>query len=153
MKWFLEFEKCCRRLFQFLVVEFGCDLIANERDNFGVYITYKNATTAIRISFEPREGGIFVLLSRLVGGNVPTYPIFIGPETVINSFYLDDIISLRDPSKGMQQTLPKEITKTYLEKCLATYADALRQYGADILRGDFGLFRELEKVVKRRQIE
>lgn len=144
------FENCCDQLFSFLVDNYGYRKEIVKKDTFDYYITYKNNTTAVRISYEPREGGIFVMLSRLIDGKMPEYPIFIHDDTIINSFYIDDIVKIKTTSTTIQH---KNMTMLDEEECisiLSEYAKTLKQYGSDILTGDFGLFEELNKLVKNR---
>lgn len=148
------FERLCLKIFGFLWEDFGFTDIYRDRTNFGSYITYKNATTAIKISLEPREGGIFVELYRLIKGKLPRHPIKIHSDTVINGFDLNDLIALRSsPTLVVKQEIEKISRPDYLEKVLLEYANALRKYAVDILNGDFGVFLELEKIVKKRALE
>lgn len=100
-------------------------------------------TTAIAVRFEVRENHVFVIIRRLVDGKVPMYPIFIKHDTVLDLFYLDDLIKLRLPSikVGADDDVEVKIPK---------YADALQKCATDVLQGDFSVFPELEQVVKNR---
>jgi len=145
------FKKQCKKIFQFLEDEFGFQIVASEQDLYGMDITYQNSTTAIEIRFEPRENRIFILLMRLIKGELPNYPIFIKNESEVNSFYLDDLIDLKTPSsKVKQKKFGDWLTSQDLENILIKYATVLKQYGTDILRGDFKVFSKLEKIVKVR---
>ena len=152
-----QFEKHCRRIFKpVLEDKFGFKIVAVEKTDFGDYLTYQNATTGIKISYEPREGGIFVLLSRLIDGKMPEYPIHIEAATILNSFDLEDIISLKTAKKGIGRKLKNYFRKynfsrkASLVNNLARYAEELEEYTAYILNGDFGDFPELDKIVKGR---
>lgn len=144
------FEKLCKSNFRFLQ-RYGFSLIKSEREPYGVFMTYANSTTAVRISYEPREGGIFVLLGRLRKGGLPKYPIFIYPETSLDSFHLEDVVSIRAGNIQWAGKAQKAVTAAELKVQLKQQAQALQKYAADILQGDFAVFRELEKLVKARQ--
>lgn len=163
------FFKLCSKHFEFLIDEFGCRLVGKKSDNFKDELIYRNATTAIKISYEPRESYVFILLCQLVNGKIPDYPVFINRKTKLHQFYLDDLLVLRSPStrirkKPFGDTIPPNLdvkqiiqacaadpfTKRDLEHMVKTYAAALRKHGADILRGDFTVFAQLEKIVKKR---
>ena len=59
-----QFEKYCRRIFKpVLEDKFGFKIVEVKQTDFSDYLTYQNATTGIKISYEPKEGGIFVLLN------------------------------------------------------------------------------------------
>ncbi len=144
------FEKLCRKVFKFLEDEFDFEIVTSERDSFGSYITYQNSTTGIRFSLEPKEGGMFILLSRLIDGKIPDYPIFVGSGTPLNSFYLDDLISLRAQSLKVEQEIEELFNPNGLERVLVQYANILQQYAIDILKGDFQVFTELAEIVTKR---
>lgn len=144
-----EFRNKCHELFQYLEDEYLCTVSVNETE-FGMFITYINDTTSVRISFEPREGGLFILLSRLIEGKIPPYPIIIGPQTQIHSFYLDDILSLKAreiPEKNQDQLAQKPDA---LSEQLSFCSTMLKRYAKDILQGDFSIYPELECIVKKR---
>jgi hypothetical protein len=152
-----QFEKHCRRIFKPILEEkFGFKIVDFEQTGFGDYLTYQNATTGIKISYEPREGGIFALLSRLIDGKMPEYPIHIEADTILNSFDLEDIITLKLAKRGIGRKLKNYFRKynfsrkTNLERNLARYAEELEEYAAYILNGDFGDFPEPDKIVKGR---
>lgn len=145
------FEQNCRCHLHLLEDLYNCRFENAECGVEGCFVTYRNATTSIRVSYEPREGGIFALLSRLIGGKVPEYPIFICETSALNSFYLDDLVSLRKP--GFQFTFRKEalINPSRVEAALDEIATALREHADCVLRGDFRVFEDLAKVVRERQ--
>ena len=146
-----NFERICLQRFRFLEEELGFVVKKKERESYGVFITYKNPTTAIRISFEPREGGIFILISRLVEGKIPEYPIFIQPDTVLHSFYLDDVIRTKVPNFQFDFKGNKLSSSDQFERALNEVADALKKYASDVLQGDFESFEDAERIVKERQ--
>ena len=163
------FFKLCSKYFQFLINEFGCGIVGKKSDNFKDELVYQNATTAIKISYEPRESYVFILLCQLINGEIPDYPVFINRKTKLNQFYLDDLLVLRSPNtrirkKPFGDAIPDDLdakqlieacaadpfTKRDLEHMVKTYAAGLREHGADILRGDFTIFSTLEKIVRKR---
>jgi hypothetical protein len=148
---FEDFERVCRERLRFLVGEFGFNLIKTEKEPSGVFITFQGPTTALRISLEPREGGIFILLTRLVRGKIPPYPIFVEPETPLNSFHLDDLIQLKAPGFLFSFRRQKVSSRSELNAALEEIADALRKYADEVLKGNFEVFGELSRVVKKRQ--
>lgn len=144
-----DFLGNCRKLFAFLEETYKCGVSA-EKDRYGTYVTYVNTTTAVRVSYEPREDGLYVLLSRLVDGKIPPYPIFIKPETEISSFYLHEILRLKAPGMFEEYKLQVEKGEKALTDRLSFYANALEKYAVDMLLGDFTIFPTLELIVKKR---
>lgn len=107
-------------------------------------VLYRSATSFVRITDEPREGGIFVLIGRLVDGSVPPYPITVGPDTQLHAFYLEEFKRLRSKTgTSMADGHPKQ---SELERC----AEDTRKYAENVLRGDFSVFPALAQQVKAR---
>lgn len=151
-----KLEDHCRRIFkQVLEVKFGSKIVGIEHGDFGDLIKYQNETTGITIYNEPRDG-VFVILSRLVDGKIPDYPLQIKADTPLNTYYLEDIISFKISKKSIGEKIGNYLRnlnfphKLDLEKTLTKYATEIEEYAADILKGDFNEFPELEKIVKRR---
>ncbi len=147
------FTEISKETFKFLKNEYGFYELIEERESYGVYLTYKNNTTAVRISYEPMEGGVFVLLARLVNGEIPKDPIFIKPDTELNSFYLDDLVKLRKPDILVESKPQIESSQEEVRQYLIIVSDQLRECAGDVLSGKFNVFRELDRVVKDRQKE
>jgi hypothetical protein len=144
-----EFKKCCLKLFKFLEKEFNCK-VEIEEDNLGVFITYLNKTTAIRVSYEHREDNVSILFSMLIDGKIPKYPIIIKPNTTIYSFYLDDILSFKSiPDEDKQRLGKKNIGIDFFER-IQPLAKMVKEYTSDLILGDFRIFCQLEKMVKKR---
>jgi hypothetical protein len=146
------FDDLCSKYFSYLSSEYGLERIAAEKNSLACSVTFSNNRIGVQISFEMKDGGIFVMLIRLVDGKLPPYEIFIKPGTVVNHFDLEDIVDLEDPEAALEQKYADDSDPTIqeLEDNLHRYAEALHKYGNDILSGDFSIFPELEEIVKRR---
>lgn len=147
---FERFEKRCWKSFKFLEEEFGFRVVKRARDSISSSLIFQNETTAVEISLEPIDGGVFVLLSRLVNGKIPKYPIFIKRETRLDSFYLDDLLQLRLPGTTVKHGYVDKNSQDRIEQTLAQAADQLREHGSEVLRGDFKVFSKLDAIVKAR---
>lgn len=144
--------------FSFLVEKFNFKIIKEGKEPYAYSyrITYKNKTTAINVSYDIRDEGISVLIYRLVDGEIPTYPIFVTKDTMVNCYYFDTIIALRS-SNPDEDLYTKEHVKEFppiydektIEKIVSEYAKAVRKYGKDIMTGDFRVFNELENELKK----
>lgn len=154
-----KFRKFAVKSFAFLVKKFNFKIVkeAKEPYVFSYRITYKNPTTAIKISYDVRDEGISVLIYRLVNNEIPGYPLFISKKTIINCYYLDDVIEIKslNPDEEFYTIRHvKEFPPIYDDKTIANivseYARALEKYASDVLSGDFKIFSELEKIVKKR---
>lgn len=140
-----EFLEIGEKEFQFLVAEFDCKQKANKTDA-GVYrLRYENKTTKVEIGFDWREQYIYVLLGRR------DKPKPKGPEDEIVAFDLEDLLQLQTGKYAIDQgRFGKALTLKAVKEILRTYARALREHAADVLQGDFSIFPEIEKIVRKR---
>lgn len=147
-----KFEVLCKKIFKFLEKKFGCKLNSVERNSYGTYLSYKNATTGVEISFTPGDGDILIYLIKLVDGIIPSYPVTITLKDSIYYFELNDIIFIKESALQIQYPSTDELMNNYgvLKGFLTQQAEYLKKYALDILKGDFSLFPELEKIVKKR---
>ena len=76
-----QFEKSCKRSFQFLMEEYSCQIISCGKHAAGMAITYANSTTGVKVNFEPRENLIFVYLIQLRDGKIPAYLESVEPDS------------------------------------------------------------------------
>lgn len=143
MKTFSNFEKLCRKRLKILETTFGFRVAKVERESYGVFVTYQNSTTFVRLSFEPREGGIFVSLGHLVAGHIPPYD-----DTTSNWFDFRDLLALRAPKVSFSSG--EWPTDKQLDATLTEIAGGLKTYALDVLQGDFAVFKNLDKLVKER---
>ena len=138
------FTQKCLDKFRYLAT-YGFELTSIEEDRYGTEITYKNETTGIRVSYEIRENDIFLYLIRLVKGEIPAYI-----DAPSRWFYLDNLVKLRSPSTTLPQKEPEDwLTPDDIDEILTAYANALKEYGEDVLRGDFSVFVELAQRIDR----
>lgn len=150
-----QFTRIVREVFLFLESEYGARVTTSK----GVWVeavTYVNATTAVRVTLEPHEVGIFVNLIRLRDGVIPEYPIFIKKETTLDWYSLRDIVSHRDQSLELAVSLSEgtfDPPESEIRGIVEPMARAMKKRCRDVLEGDFGVFDELEPIVKRRAAE
>lgn len=136
-------QKCLDR-FRFLTA-YGCELTSIEEDTYGVEVTYKNRTTGIKVSFDVKENDVSVYLIRLVNEEIPAYL-----DAPSRWFYLDNVVELRSPSTTLpRQELGNWLAPDDIDHILAVYAEALKEYGEDVLRGGFSVFDELARRIDR----
>jgi hypothetical protein len=93
---------------------------------------------------------------RLVNGKVQRNPESLDGEWTC--FHIDDLLAVRVPEYDLsalllpQEWKSEEVTMNAVGDSLEKYADALRQHGVDVLRGDFSVFPQLERIAKPRAI-
>lgn len=119
-------------------------------------IVFQNEHAAVRVYFEWREQYLSVQLCRLVNGKVQRNPESLDGEWTC--FHIDDLLAVRVPEYDLsalllpQEWKSEEVTMNAVGDSLEKYADALRQHGVDVLRGDFSVFPQLERIAKHRAI-
>jgi hypothetical protein len=131
------------KAFRWLLEEFGFTLVElTPLSSYGTKIIYKNPTTAVEIRLEPREGGVFVYVISLIDGAVPHY--LRAPD---HWLLLDCLVLVKSPdSKRPTKVCGQLPSSAELTFQLTWYADVLKSYGGDILRGDHS---ELPAINKR----
>ena len=133
------------KAFAFLTDEFGFRKKAKKTDA-GVYrLRYENKTTKVEIGFDWREQTIYGLLGRR--DRKPPQR----PEDELVAFNLEDLLKLRTGKHAIDQDrFGKALTRKDVKEIIGTYARALRAHAADVLHGDFAVFPEVEKIVRKR---
>lgn len=145
-----DFFKIGEKEFQFLVDEFGFKKRANKTDVEVYRLRYENGTTKVEIGFEWRDQYVYVLLGRREkkskdAGRLPR------PEDELVAFNLEDLLQVRTGKYGVdQERFGKALTRKDIKEILSTYARGVREHAADVLQGDFTVFPELEKIVRKR---
>lgn len=145
--------------FSFLKNDCGFRLMNTVKESWGLELEFVNSTTGIILNYEFREAYLQVFIYKLVDGKIIKNPRCINDATRLTGFCLDDILSLKNPrvivkpayEYGEQSeyfTTNNGMT-TYIKK----FAENLRDYASDLFKGDFSIFPELEKIVKKRAQE
>ncbi|MBI3970041.1 MAG: hypothetical protein HY332_02020 [Chloroflexi bacterium] len=131
-----DFVRLCRQIFDFLIHEYRFRVEGVTRDEHTVAVIYKNATTGVEISYEPRQNDIFVYLIRLVEGDIPAYL-----DRPLNWLYLHNLLEYKGSQRDIvHKSVGDWLTAADIETILRQYADALRACADDVLRGDFRAF-------------
>lgn len=112
---------------------------------------FENETTALQVAVDWREFRPFLSVSRIGGENAPAMVV----DRQVSrpgrdSFDLDDLLILRkaDPTP-VGKLLPNRELEP-VRGLLAEYVAAIEAHASDVLRGDFSIFVELERVVAER---
>lgn len=140
-----SFVEICKTKFNFLITEYGFSLAPVPRYLRLHRVIYLNKTTAVKVNLDQRENWIYLELYCLVDGKLVTNPIMISDQTKLNGYNLDDLLSIRCPDFDVANIIGKKHSEV-----LDFYSVMLREYGSDVLNGDFKIFIELEKIVRSR---
>lgn len=142
--------------FNFLVSDFGFLVVEDEVKTGGCSWLFLNATTGVHISYEFKEAYFHLFLHKLSEGRFVENPSAIRSKSKITGFSLDDILDLRNPEARLLPAYQYGAEAEFYTRengfqlYISRFAENLRRYGSDILRGDFSLFEKLEPVVKYR---
>lgn len=139
------FRTACRQLFDFLERDYGFALVgARDLGALGISATYKNATTGVKVSLEPREKAVFVYIIKLSNGEIPQYL-----NSPSNWLLLECLLSIRSPSSKLPPS-GEWLTPSDVGSRLSAYAAALESNATDMLRGDFSALPEVQRICRER---
>jgi hypothetical protein len=138
----LTIKESIKTYFDFLCSDFGATLIKEEIDSFGVFLTYITEKAGLRISFEPREGGLFVMVFPLKDQKIPEYQDW---YDVLDLFQVKGVKFVEQRISNCEDPDMKEV-----KQALKHFADNVRIHAQNFLQGDFSVIRALEQIVKQR---
>ena len=151
-----NFDQIVLEQFNFLINDYGFKLVKKREENWGYDIVFLSATTGVRIIYEIREAYIFIKLYRLVNGELVENPCPIIENSVLNVFSLGDIVTIRNPDATMKPAYQYGVDSEFYDEengltlYVSKFADNLKNYAEDVLTGNFGIFTELDTIVKER---
>ena len=146
------FEALFSKHLAFLMNDFAFKVISVEKDNYGCFITCRNKTTALKASLCPLDGQIAVSIYCIVDDKIPKYPIFFDAHADFLVFSLDTLSKLKT-GKFIQQSQKDLFDVNGIERIVKEYAELLKQYGVEFLRGDFSILPQLKEIVARQAKE
>ena len=139
-----------KKTFSFLQ-EYGFQPVSSVIDKDFCIIKMQNNTTGIALHYERRESNVFVYLYRLIDGKMVEDKIPVSSDLPLNSIELQFIIQLREGENYVCK-IQSQSSKS-LDELIQAIAVDLKKYADDILKGDFGLFGELDSIAKKRRLE
>lgn len=151
-----DFDVIAKEQFKFLESNFECKLLKCKKEDWGYELIYLNKTTAVKVTYEFQEAYIFIMLYQLVDGNLIENPRNIKVDTILHGYGLDDIINHRNPSVLIKPAYQYGEDSEYYDQqkglmlYVSAFANNLKEYGTDVLSGDFNIFNELDSIVKER---
>jgi hypothetical protein len=137
--------------FGFLQSEFEFREESREKKGSQFEVRFSTDSTGIIVSYDVRESYVFVKLCRLVNGRYESEAGEIRPDSEINCFDLNDLVHLRAVQDVVPELQPdKPFPEEGIEGIVVRHAQNLRNYATDVLRGDFSVFEDLDRIVKGR---
>jgi hypothetical protein len=144
-----QWERRVDRDFGYLRTEFDCAIVdRSDKDWWETSVTYQNATTAVKVARSEEFDCVETDMIRLVDGARPPYPVFVSATPKLHQFGLGNLLMIRAPELWNEMKEQKGLSDDAIAAQLAGAASALREFGADVLRGDFGSFEEMEARVR-----
>jgi hypothetical protein len=126
--------------------------VAQEKDE-GNYtsVLYLNHTTGLEVAVDWSELRPFLTMYELHLGQMPEQPLVRIGRNRRRAFDLDDLLVLRSPSASPAGKMLGSRDESAAARLLDEYASALECHAADVLSGQFGVFDELDEIVKHRE--
>jgi hypothetical protein len=138
---FVFFKKAAVDAFGFLIRDYDFEHVSTTIEPPMCEIKLSSRTTGVTVSYE--WGGVpWVVLARL---NV-------GPEGEVEAerYGLHILLEERCPDRAVEYSLKhREYRDSDIETMLNHYARLLREFGEDILNGDFEVFSKLKSLAER----
>lgn len=144
-----EWERRVDREFGYLRTEFACEIVDRSDENWWeTSVTYQNTTTAVKVAFSDESNRVQTDIIRLVEGARPPTVVFVSETPKLHKFGLGNLLIIRAPELWKEMREQKGLSDHATATQLASAAKATKEFGADILRGDFGSFDEMEARVR-----
>lgn len=148
------FVNTCKKEFKFLEKEFSLKYDESIIGH-GATVFYKSDKVAVAITLSESYGAILIDLIRLKNKEIPIHPTEIEQDTELNEFDFKNLLNIRNPKLIFERPLIDDLVfnpgrEKVVKRVLKQYAEALHIYATDVLNGDFTIFPELEKIVKKR---
>lgn len=151
-----KFDQIVQEKFNFLITDFGFKLADSREEKWGYNLIYLNSTTGVKINYEFREAYIFIMLCKLVDGNLIENPRNINEDTTLYCYGLDDIVDIINPKDSMKPVYQYSDGFEYYNKengmslYISKFADNLKKHAEDVLNGNFDIFWKADGIVKER---
>ncbi len=138
------FISSCKKIFKFLELEHGFKIKDVKNDIYGTTLIYQNQFVLLKISYIPRDGGIFIYLFKLIE--------FKKSELISSKYEVGDIVLIKNPAFKMYNP-PLDILledDSQIKKILLNYADAIKQGCIEVIGGDFSILNKVDQIQKER---
>lgn len=135
--------------FGYLRTEFGCEIVDwSDKDWWETSVTYQNTTTAVKVACSEEFDRLETDIIRLVDGARPPIVVFVSETPKLHKFGLGNLLMIRAAELWGELKEQKGQSDKAIATQLQSQAKALREFGSDILRGDFSSFDEMEARVR-----
>ena len=150
-----DFARIAKDEFEFLKSEYGYELIGQEDNSNGGYVTFVNREVGVgvKLQYEAPSAFVFVFVCRLIDGEIRENRLPISSDSEINCFDFNDYL---EPTQRMKsaydygENSPYYHPKNGLRNFTRGFAARLRSHGDRLLRGDLSILPEMANVIRRR---
>lgn len=147
-----ELGAAAEQAFVKLTRKFGLRLTAEEATSDWQVVVFQNETSALRLYREHREGRTLIQLFQLREGHTPLHRgVLERSADPDNGYDFEDLLGLRLADPRATVVPHRGELPTSLVRHLEIHATLLDRYAADVLQGDFGIFRQLREIVQHRR--
>jgi hypothetical protein len=114
-------------------------------------IVFKNTTTGISLHYDARENYFYVVIYKLIDGEIVENALPIKRNIPLDFFNLDYVIQFFEKEK-YELYFEENYKNKSFDDIIKQYALDLVRYAGDMLSGDFKNFSEVEKIAKNKLI-
>lgn len=146
-----EFSRLTKGEFRFLQEEFGFADPVVKAFSHGEVILFTGPHCGVKVELEYMGSIVLIWICRLDKGKIrESRPLSQGNDEIWR-FALDDIVAIRSPNL-LKESLEreKESRGKSFKGILEIGAANLRNVASDVLRGDFGVLKEVELRIQQR---
>jgi hypothetical protein len=137
--------------FAYLRTAYGFRITSADASSFWLTrVVYQSDVAAVAVDRSVEFERVEVSVMRLVDGQLPEYPVFILPDTVINQTLFDNILMITNPTLLDQLNGLKGLDDDQIEKNLAFLARTLEENVSAFLNGDLSIFEAVDRLIKER---
>lgn len=155
MNQFNELLRTVDEAFAPLRVTYGFRRVASEHQEWGDVVVLQNETTALRVYAEPRDRDVIVQVFRLGAEHPPPLRWGVRERAARpdDGFDVLDLVALRQKSSPLLRDETTGLDPQRLSRVLQGYARFLDSCAADVLGGDFTIFKDLSRLVEERRAQ
>ena len=144
-----EWERRVDPHFGYLRTEFACEIVDRSDESWWeTSVTYQNTTTAIKVACSEEFDRVVTDIIGLADGAQPPTVVFVSEAPKLHKFGLGYLLMIRAPELWSEMKEQKGQSEKAIATQLQSQANALREFGSDIFRGDFSSFDEMEARVR-----
>jgi hypothetical protein len=147
-----EYLPSLRRAMQPVMDRFGFRVNHETETDQVADLVMVNETTAVRVVVDWTEFRPLLTVYQLVAGALPPEPE-VDPRGQLQAFDVDDLLLLRATGESPVGKMFSHRSAGDVETLVGEYAEALQRDAADVLSGDFSVFRALNQIVAKRRRE